>query len=110
MASCRRHQCIYIADCVNNVVHRVEVQKNQTIQWSLNDQPSGLSLNSLSNILVTFRLASKLKEFTTDGKLMRGISLPLDIMNPNHAVQLNNDQFVVCHGWPGDNLHSMYSR
>jgi DNA-binding beta-propeller fold protein YncE len=104
MTSCNRHQCIYISDWKNKVVHRVE-SKNIITQWPVNDEPRGLSVNSVHNVLVTCGLVRKIKEFTTDGKLIREIQLPTDIVNPKHTVELINDQFVVCHGASKDPVH-----
>jgi hypothetical protein len=49
MTSCIRHQCIYIADYVNNVVHRAEKEKPIS-QWPVNDKPHGLSVTSAYNV------------------------------------------------------------
>ena len=104
MVSCRRHQCVYISDSVNNVVHRVD-NVNQIAQWPVHDTPSGLSINSASNVLVTCDEVGKVKEFTTYGKLMREIALQSDITHPWQAIQLTNGQFVVCHGERNDHFN-----
>ena len=49
--------------------------------------------------------ARKLKEFTTHGEQLREITLQPDIVNPWHAIQLSNSQFVVCHGDATDPVH-----
>ena len=54
---------------------------------------------------MTCREVRKIKEFSTDGKLLRQIQLPHDVMSPNHTVQLSNGQFIVCHGSRGDPVH-----
>ena len=104
MTSCNRHQCIYISDSKNKVVHRVE-NKNIITQWPVDDEPNGLSVNSVHNVLVTCDLVGKIKEFTTDGKLVREIQLHADIVNPSHTFELITDQFVVCHGDNDDPVH-----
>jgi hypothetical protein len=104
MTSCIRHQCIYIADRGNNVIHRVENNKRIT-QWPVNDEPSGLSVNSAFNVLVTCYEVGKIKEFKTDGKLIREINLQSDVVHPKHTVELTTDQFVVCHGKFAGALH-----
>jgi hypothetical protein len=62
-------------------------------------------VNSVCNVLVTCHEARKIKEFTTDGQLIREVSLQSDVIHPNHAVELTTDQFVVCHGDINDPLH-----
>jgi hypothetical protein len=104
MTSCNRHQCIYISDWKNKVVHRVE-NKNVISKWPVNDEPNGLSVNSVHNVLVTCWKVGKIKEFTTDGKLIREIQLQADIVHPLHTVELITDQFVVCHGQGDDPVH-----
>jgi DNA-binding beta-propeller fold protein YncE len=104
LTSCNRHQCIYIGDRKNNVVHRVE-NKNKITQWPVHDEPHGLSVNSVYNVLVTCWEVGKIKEFTTDGKFIREITLQSDIVHPKHTVELTTDQFVVCHGLNADQLN-----
>jgi hypothetical protein len=104
MTSCVRYQCIYIADHIKNLIHRLEKEKPIT-KWPINDEPNGLSVNSTYNVLVTCWKVGKIKEFTTDGQLVREINLQSDIVHPLHTVELTTDQFVVCHGSVSDTLH-----
>ena len=39
------------------------------------------------------------------GDLLRELTLPGDVTNPCHAIQLTNGQFVVCHGLGNDPLN-----
>jgi DNA-binding beta-propeller fold protein YncE len=104
MTSCHIHQCVYVADAKNSVVHRIG-NNSGTAQWPVHDRPHGLSVNSVCNVLVTCDEACKIKEFTTDGQLVREISLQSDLVRPAQAVELTFDQFVVCHGQGTDPLH-----
>ena len=97
MTSCKRNQCIYISDLGNNAVHRVDT-KNTITQWSVGDVPESLSVNSAYNVLVTCDVAGKIKEFTTDGKLIRVISLQSDFIRPLHVVEMTTDRYIVCLG------------
>ena len=97
MTSCSRHQRVYIADDDNQVVHRID-NRNEITQWSDNDTPNGLSVNSSHNLLVTCDKVGKMKEFTTDGQLIREIKLQSDIVHPFHTIELTTGQFVVSHG------------
>ena len=58
-------------------------------------------MNAEHNLLVTCRVARKIKEFTTDGHIVRTVSLPGDVINPWHTVQTRSGQFIVCHGYVG---------
>jgi DNA-binding beta-propeller fold protein YncE len=104
MTSCKRHQCVYISDQVKKVVHRVD-DKNTITQWPVDDVPGGLSVNSDHNVLVTCDVVGKVKEFATDGKLIREICMESSIVNPSHAVELTTGQLVVCHGGANDAVH-----
>jgi DNA-binding beta-propeller fold protein YncE len=104
MTSCNRHQCIYLSDSKNEVVHRIE-NKYIISKWPVNDAPRGLSVNSVHNVLVTCWNMRKINEFTTDGKLIREIRLQADIVHPRHTFELITDQFVVCHGDYNDAVH-----
>jgi len=71
----------------------------------VNDSPSGLSLSLRHNVLVTCGRVRKIKEFSTDGHLLREVVLPDDVVSPWHAVQLSSGEFIVCHGNRDDPLH-----
>lgn len=53
MTACYKQRCVYIADHGNNVVHRLDTLSTVITQWPVNDMPAGLSVNSMSNVLVT---------------------------------------------------------
>jgi DNA-binding beta-propeller fold protein YncE len=60
-------------------------------------QPYGLSLNSAGNLLVACYNANSIREYTTQGTLVKQISLQSNITNPTHVIQLSNDQYGVIH-------------
>jgi len=97
MTSCEHYCCIYISDWRVECIHRLDAQGAAT-QWPVNDEPSGLSVNAQHNLLVTCCIAHKIKEFTTDGHIVRTVCLPGDVINPWHTVQVRSGQFIVCHG------------
>ena len=101
MSSCKHYCCIYISDYTVECIHRLEAQGAAT-QWPVNDRPAGLSVNAVHNLLVTCHVARKIKEFTTDGHIVRTVCLPGDVVHPRHTVQTRSGQFIVCHGGSGD--------
>jgi len=107
MTSCEHHLCIYIADSVVKCIHRLDSQGKAATQWPVNDRPQGLSVNTAYNLLVTCFLPPKIKEFSSHGYPLREITLPDDVINPRHAIQLTSGQFVVCHGREGDPVHGV---
>jgi len=64
----------------------------------VNDEPCGLSVNADHNLIVTCLEVHKIKEFSPRGDLLRDVTLPDDVINPWHAIQLTNGQFILCHG------------
>jgi len=105
MTSCKHYHCVYIADHIVTCIHRVDVQGGATTQWAVNDQPRGLSVTKAYNVLVTCPLVRKIKEFSSHGALLHEMTLPDDVINPWHAIQLTTGQYVVCHGGVGDAVH-----
>ena len=104
MTSCKHHRCVYIADDIRECIHRLDVQGAFT-RWAVNDGPRGLSVNAAHNVLVTCRVVRKIKEFSSHGDLLRELTLPDDVINPRHAIQTRNGEFIVCHGGPNDVVH-----
>jgi len=98
MSSCEHYHCVYIADPIVMCIHRVDVVQSTTTQWAVNDRPAGLSVTKAHNVLVTCRVVHKIKEFSSHGALLREMTLPDDVINPWHAIQLTTGQYVVCHG------------
>jgi len=103
MTSCEHNRCLYIGDCAN-CVHRLDVQGAVT-QFAANDTPFGLSVNAAHNVLLTCRVARKIKEFSSHGDLLRELTLPDDVFSPHHAIQTRSGQFIVCQGGSVDPLH-----
>jgi hypothetical protein len=104
MTSSERLRCVYVADRSKNVIHRVSDDDSLT-QWPVNDKPESLSVNAADNVLVTCQSVMKIKEFTTDGKLIRIMKLQNDFTNPWHAIQLTNDRLLISHGSGTDSLN-----
>jgi len=98
MTSCEHHRCLYISDPTIKCVHRLDVGGGTCTQWAVDDVPSGLSVNSANNVLITCTLVRKIKEFSTDGDALCQVTLPDDVINPLHAIQTVSGGFLVCHG------------
>jgi len=105
MTSCVHYLCIYVADRDDECIYRLDSQGKAATQWPVNDLPHGLSVNTAHNLLVTCCYVHKIKEFSSHGDLLREITLPRDVIHPNHAIELTSGQFVVCHGRVRDPVH-----
>ena len=97
MTSCKHFLCLYIADPGVDCVHRLDLQ-GKAAQWPVNDEPWGLSVNADHNVIVMCRTVHKIKEFSSRGDILREVTLPDDVHNSLHSIQLTNGQFIVCHG------------
>ena len=104
MTICGHYLCMYIGDDIVECVHRVDLQGAAT-QWPVYDEPADLSVNEAHNVLVTCNRVGKVKEFSSQGQLIRQVTLPDDLANPWHSIQLTSGQFVVCHGDVGDAMN-----
>ena len=94
MTICKHVRCLYISDHIAVCVHKVGLHDGAT-RWTVHDKPAGLSVNNAHNVLVTCRFVRKIKEFSSNGNLLREVTLPDDVINPWHAIQLTSGQFIV---------------
>jgi len=75
----------------------VRAQKQQS-QWSVQFPPTGLSINSAHNVLVACGEKTMFLEYTTDGSLVRRVTLqPHDIVwySVEHVVQLCRGRYGI---------------
>jgi len=99
MISCAHNRCAYVADVISSCIHRVGLPHGADVSnWPVNDRPTCISVTDTHSVLVTCSEARKIKEFSTDGKLLRQIQLPEDVVSPWHTIQLSSGEFIVCHG------------
>ena len=105
MTACAYNGCAYISDWLNKRIHRVRLPHADVTNWPVNDKPARLLVTDTHSVLVTCDEVRKIKEFSTNGKLLREIQLPQYVRSPRHTVQLSNGQFIVCHGGPNDLVH-----
>ena len=81
----------------SGLIHAVPLKSLKIFTWSVNERLTLSTMNS-GNILVTCYSSNKLIEYTTTGQVVRWIPLQHGITNPLHAIQINVDRFLVCHG------------
>jgi len=103
MIACGHNRCIYVSG--SSHMHRVALPGDEITEWPTDDESRFLSLTVTHNVLVTCPEVRKIKEFTTDGQLIREVVLPEDVCSPVHTVQLSSGELVVSHGDVNDPLH-----
>jgi len=104
MISCKHFLYLYISQHDAECVYRLDLLGEAT-KWRVNDQPNKLSVNAGHNLIVACTAVRKIKEFSPRGDLIRVVTLPDDVINPWHAIQLTSGQFIVCHGQAYDEIH-----
>jgi len=104
--ACEHNHCAYVSDVSQMCVHRVPLAggADAITKWPAGDLPTRLSHSDSPGVLVTCSLVRKIKEFSTDGELLREVILPDGVLSPWLAVQLFSG-FRVCHGAVNDPVH-----
>ena len=98
IAACPYYRCLYIDGGDDECVYRVALLNDDVTNWPVYDVLACLSVTDTHSVLVTCHKVLKIKEFSTDGKLLRQIQLSHDVVSPCHAIQLSSGEFVVSHG------------
>jgi len=96
IASCSHSNCLYVSDVGQKNIYRYDVLNDVTTLWSVSGKCCGLSVTKCYNVLATL-FPRGIQEYTTEGSLVRKISLESSIDNPVHCVQLSTGNFVVSH-------------
>lgn len=113
MASCKCNKCLYISESSKKCIHKVQLNASTT-KWSLNGEPSTLSVTCTGNVLVAYRkqvagwfawsrpcINYYILELNGDnGDRVRKIPMQqadISKLVLQHSVQLTTDQFVTCH-------------
>lgn len=99
LASCAVNNCLYTSNYGSCSICKIEFSSSNTVvSWNVGTNPTGLSINSSNNLLVTVFKGHKLQEWTTTGALVREINLQQSgITNPWHSVQLAVGELLVTH-------------
>ena len=106
IVACPHNRCAYISNVSRNSIHRLALPDGASAtNWPVNDKPACLSVTDTHNVLVTCRIACKIKEFSTDGELLRQVQLSDEIVSPWHTIQLSSGQLLMCHGDCGISAH-----
>jgi len=52
-------------------------------------------------VVVAIRTAQQLVVFSYTGQLLKEITLASSLLSPRHALQLDGNRYLLCHGWGG---------
>ena len=98
IAACARNECLYVSsyDRDNSNVHRITLSGKTVVNhWFVGSYAAGLSVNRVHHLVVACKGTDKIKEYTTNGTLVREISLQSGVKSPWHAVQLSTGNYVL---------------
>ena len=73
----------------------------------MTEKPWGVSVTENHSVLVTFVQCLTVVEFSTEGRPLRHVRLPRDVLHPLHAHWLSSGHLVVSHGDGADILHRL---
>ena len=105
LTSCVASNCLYVNDFERSVVYKVELARGDKVsKWSVGGGPSGLSVNTEHNLLVTCFLEGKLEMYTPMGSLIKEVCLERKI---RHALQLSSIRYVVCEWFPDCDVYDL---
>ena len=109
IVACRDDRQLYVADD-NSCIWRVSADDHTYVKWlptesaidtvrteSTTDTFHTLSVTSRRLLLVTSQVPGLHQYSTTDGQLIRVISLPGYVVVLRHGVETTRNTFVVCH-------------
>jgi len=98
LVACSHYNCLYVSDGASpGYIHRVELFNKSITKWTVKGGPVGLSITTAHNVIVTLYNDKTIQEYSTQGVLLRTISLDDSIVYPCHSIELSTGQFVVCH-------------
>jgi hypothetical protein len=97
MTSCSQCDVVYVNNFCDWKIYAID-ERGLRVSWSVAEKPAGLSINSQLNVVVTFSDSTTVRIFTPTGQVIRNITLQSDILEPSHAIQLDEDRFAVLHG------------
>jgi len=101
ITACEKKHCVYLSDCNNSCIHRLGLDRSVS-KWPVSSLPWGLSVTRSCNLVVAccdHGKEGKLLELSgEDGQCVREVALQVDIHAPWRGVQLDNGQYVICHG------------
>src|SRR6218665_2083922 len=112
IVSCSLSSCLYAFDWQYRyegpAILKIGPTDGNVIKaWNVEGRGGRLSIASDGNVIQNMNYEAKLHEYNTELVLIRRINLDsvrTGIHAAWHAVKLNDNQFIVCHGGDGDPL------
>ena len=94
---------LYISEFEDEQIHRIQLSDGTSSNWPVNGEWLKMSINKKGNIVVSCRDINRIIEYTPTGSCVREIQVDAideTIYCLQHAIQLDDDRFVICHSTP----------
>ena len=91
---------LYVSEYAVRLIHRIQLSDETSSHWSVNGICLSMSINEKGNVVVSCWVPLKIIEYTPTGSCVREITVDAidgTIRGLQHAVQLDDDRFVICH-------------
>ena len=99
---------LYVSEFEDEMIHRIPLSDETSSHWSVNGKFLRLSMNKKGNVIVSCFFLNKIIEYTPTGRFVREIQVYViggNIGGLRHAIQLDDDQFVICHSTSAMTAH-----
>lgn len=100
ITSCHISSTLYVSDLSNCRILRLRPEDAAVMaEWPVEGGAYGLSVTKSGELVVCCTGSQELRQYRADGLLLHRVGLPVDCLQPWHAVQLpSSDRLAVCHG------------
>ena len=91
---------LYISEYQDTLIHRIQLSTKTSSHWSVNGEWLTMSINKKGNIVVSCFDLNKIIECTPTGSCVCEIKVNAidgNIRGLQHAIQLDDDRFLICH-------------
>src|SRR6218665_3850027 len=101
IGSCKKEYCLYISNFIDRCVWKIKIEtdyKHKIFKWLITGyNPRTLSVSSDGQLMMVNNLSSSLMIYGSDAELIRSIQLPIEIKNPQHAVETSIGNIIIIH-------------
>jgi len=102
IGSNENENCLYVCDilkqCVWKVIRGIRGDQYEIIKWLITDyEPRTLSVSSGGQLLMINSSSHRLMIYGSDAELIRSVQLPIEIKNPQHAVETSIGNIIIIH-------------
>ena len=94
---------LYVSEYNDKLIHRIQLSDETFSHWSVDSKYLTMSMNKKGNVIVSCYDLNKIIEYTPTGSCVREIhvdAIDKSIRGLYHAIQLDDDRFVICHSTP----------